>query len=481
MPDNFQLGWRMTFEFEDGRSEPIVLGYPLTVEFNIHRSGKEDSQYSVFNLYNLSRATSQTLFKDCLSDNEKGKWVNVYFEAGYNNQYSLAYRGRMLECNTYRDGGSTEVITEVVCFDLNPLRYIGKTYEAGTPVKDIISDVATMLDLELGSIGDFQKVIRDKVTISGKGVRELNQITGGCTYVDNGKLHVLAPNECVDTVIPEFNSRKIYGTPRRSQGFITFTSKLSTEIELFQLVTVNSDIQPESNGTVKVFDIKHTGTISGRVPCSATTTLTCWYGSSPRNVAVNTTIGAVEENQEQEQAQTNTENKSDLTKQFVKVKGEKIVPAETKQNISLKAVYEDIKENGASAKSLNQRVMRNILWKQVIQPNNLSGSQRPTYNNILNLYNTLKLLFDFIDKNAEGRTIIPTSGWRSKDNNAREGGKDNSKHLIGGAIDFKFSNPQLTAKYGKIFEKSWTQGWAGYYSNRNFIHIQVNGSKPDPK
>jgi hypothetical protein len=31
MTDNFQMNWRMTFVFEDGRSEPLTISYPLSV------------------------------------------------------------------------------------------------------------------------------------------------------------------------------------------------------------------------------------------------------------------------------------------------------------------------------------------------------------------------------------------------------------------------------------------------------------------
>ena len=70
-------------------------------------------------------------------------------------------------------------------------------------------------------------------------------------------------------------------------------------------------------------------------------------------------------------------------------------------------------------------------------------------------------------------------------NNRNVGGKTGSKHLQGLAIDFKFSTPALTREFGKgVFEAKWakqTQGWAGYYPDKNIIHIQLNSKKPDPK
>lgn len=485
--DNFQLGWRMTFEFEDGRSEKITLKYPLTVEFDIHRSGKVDNQNARFKLYNLNRSTRQLLFKDILSNNVRGEQVRVLFEAGYNGKYSLAYHGTLLECNSYRDGGSTEVITEMSCFDINPLKYIGKTYSVGTPVKDIIADVANMLQLELGSIGEFEKTVKENYTISGKALYELDKLTGGCAYVDNNKLHVLSPTECVKSERRKFHSGNIYGTPKRSEGFITFTSRLSTDITLMQLVDVESTIQPESNGVVKVFDIRHKGMISASVPCEANTTLTCWYGSSKRDVPVNVTFGipSGEEVTSVEDIKTNNAKVTSIHKDFVEIEDSKLIPITSGNRKGLYEVYKDIYTNGIGAKSLVSRVLGNIYWQDIIQHPNLSSSERPTYRHILNVYNTLTTLLGFIRKNIGNKAIICTSGWRSIQNNRNVGGKAESKHLQGLAIDFKFSTPALTREFGKgVFETKWakqTQGWAGYYPDKNIIHVQLNSKKPDPK
>ena len=89
---SFQLNWRMTFIFRDERSEPITIGSPLTVEFDIKRFGTASSNQATFSIYNLSRTTRDMIFKPLTDENTYDQRVEVIFEAGYGDNLSLIYR-----------------------------------------------------------------------------------------------------------------------------------------------------------------------------------------------------------------------------------------------------------------------------------------------------------------------------------------------------------------------------------------------------
>ena len=473
----------MTFEFNDKRSEPIVLAYPLTVEFDINRSLSMSEVSATFKLYNLSKPTRDLIHKDSYLARREEEQVRLVFECGYNDVYSIAFRGIIGECQSYLDGGSNEVITEIYCWDNAVYRYVNKTYNAGTSVREVLKDVAEALNLENGSNASFETTFRIPYTMNGKIINELQTLTAGCTFIDNGIMHTLKPMECLDYGVPIFNSNNIFGTPRRTETYVNFKTFLSPQIMLTQLVEIKDSIQNYYDGIVKVCDIKHVGSISGGVPCEAHTELLCYYGN-PQEV-VQEVLQNSEDNKDDENPKNNVAQK---IKDFVIVQGDKIKNKIYGKNGSLKYIYFDILENGNKAKSLNEYVPGTyITWREMIDSPNLDGYARPDLQHIENMYNLLHELLDFIRINIGNVKIMLRSAnrgdnlgaWRSQTNNKRVGGKRNSRHLTGRAIDFSFSNQKLNQEYYKIISKKWKKGFTGLYDWG--IHVQDESMQPDTK
>ena len=482
---NFQLNWRMTFTFRDNRSEPIVIGYPLTVNFDIKRFGDAKSTYSVFTIYNLSRATRDLIFKPLTDENLINQKIEVIFEAGYGDNLSVIYHGFVLECNSMRDAGSPDVKTIVSCYDDRPLMYINKTYSKDTPIKQIIRDVANTCDLTVDAIGNFKTMISIPYTTSGRAVDEMNVMTGSSVYVDNGKLMVLQPFEVVNDTILHFDSTSIFGTPSREGVYLKFRTKFCPEIMYTQLVEVLSDVQPQYNGIMKTMGIRHYGDISGGVPCSVETEITAWYGNWVKNLPTNITEAPIRTADNSETNMSDTENKS---KQYILVRDDEYMPVGELYAISLEQIYNDIKENGKNAKSLNKKLEisgTSITWSQVIQPDNFKYNELPKLDDIKNVFDTTYWLADFIRKNlgtSALRGLVITSGWRNKGNNdSLDNSSPNSLHLEGRALDFKFTSGITTEEAWKSAFIKWKYGYT-YLNTKTYpptIHVQIGSNKAD--
>lgn len=446
MTDNFQMNWRMTFVFEDRRSEPLTISYPLSVEFKINRTIANGDNRATFKIYNLNKATRKLIHKDINWNNTEYDRILIGFECGHGSNLSLAYQGYVYECQSYKDGGSPDVITEITCCDIAVYKYTGKTYSSNTPVSEIIDDIADVAGLNRGVVGDFSKIMSIPYTTNGTILNELNVLTGGSAFVDNNNLNSLNLYECIDNGILRFNSSNILGTPKRNQFYIVFDTLLTPSVILTQMVEIVSSIQEDYNGIVKVMDIVHSGMISASVECKAKTTLTCWYGMGGN---------------------------------FVYVKDGGNVPVISGQKVGLENIYLDIKANGVKAKSLNTVALDGITWRELIPNANLTGSQRPSFDDITRTYNTADLLVKFIKTNIGSVKYSIHGAWRSVSNNIAVGGVEDSKHLSGQAIDFSFGSPSKNKEYFKIFQQRWKRGSVLLYDWG--IHAQITSYKSDTK
>lgn len=106
----------------------------------------------------------------------------------------------------------------------------------------------------------------------------------------------------------------------------------------------------------------------------------------------------------------------------------------------------------------------------------------PFVYNEYNAYDNLSELVDnLLDPIRErfATPMIVTSGYRCKWLNALVGGKRNSQHRTGKAVDFYFSGftpKEMVQAFYEIAE-DFNYDQLIYYKGRHFIHISYNGSK----
>ena len=90
------------------------------------------------------------------------------------------------------------------------------------------------------------------------------------------------------------------------------------------------------------------------------------------------------------------------------------------------------------------------------------------------LLDTLYGIQGYLNAFGWSRALVITSGYRSAATNARladEGAAKNSMHLYGKAADITL--PGLSAKHLGQVAKYFQQGGVGFYTSRNFVHVDT--------
>ena len=437
-------------------TETTIVEYPITCKFNVVRGVFSDSNKATIQLYNLAPKTRNQIFQDQYTyDTEK--WKYVHLEAGWNGAMSLIFRGRILQAYSFKSGGQTDVITEIQAVALDIFDcYSSHTFATGTTFKDALKTMASdMPNITLGNIGTLEGTFQTPTTFDGTSIEQINKLTGGHAFVDNGVLNVLMNNEVLDVPAPVISdSTTLLETPMRRDANLEVKTLFLPDLIVSQLVEVKSEVQTQFNGQYKLVGFTHDCLISPTQAGTRTTQLTLWIGPLLPNASIALT------------GQTQTQS-------FNKVKGEKIQPVLIAQPADVQSVYRYIQSNNGAIP--NTKITKNISWREMLGNDNTNAERKSevTIGVLSNVYNTAQTLQRFLNTYYPGRTVQITSGWRSTANNRRCKGQPKSKHLYGLAVDFKVNGVD-----SKDTIKKLSGSWSGYVQQYpNFCHAQMNPGK----
>ena len=253
--------------------EIITIDYPLTINFSITRSEYTQASTASFEILNLSETTRSKLYKD---RQDTTKYVVVEFYAGYetdNTKLPLCFAGDVLECYSYKDGGSTEYKTEISTMSggMNRTQF-SSNFEmaANTDPKLIIQKLASDLSIQVGKISP--NVLKQITPASratpfvGNTYELLKTYVNGHCFIDNNRLYVLAEDDTITGNLMILNvDTGLMGTPKRRDSVLEVTMLFEPNLELCQKLTLTSLTAPYLNDTYKVIGFSHNGTISGAV------------------------------------------------------------------------------------------------------------------------------------------------------------------------------------------------------------------------
>ena len=306
MIKQFDARYRVTVY---SNTETTIVEYPITCKFNVVRGVFSQSSKATIQLYNLAPKTRNQIFQDQLNL-DKSKWKYVHLEAGWNGTMSLIFRGRIMQAYSFKSGGQTDVITEIQAVALDIFDYgTYHTFAAGTTFKDALKTMASdMPNVVLGNTGNLEGTFQTPTTFSGSAISQINKLTGGHSFVDNGMLNTLMTNEVIDVPVPVISdSTTLLETPMRRDANLEVKTLFLPDLIAGQLVEVKSEVQTQFNGQYKLVGFTHDCLISPTQAGSRTTQLTLWIGPLLPNANIALT------------GQTQTQ-------QFSKVKGEKVSP-----------------------------------------------------------------------------------------------------------------------------------------------------------
>lgn len=391
--------------------------YPnlLTINLDINRNTFASSNECHLQILNLSRSHRQVMYHDRYRP-DKVIWLEIM--AGYGQNLSLIFRGKVLQSYSYMRGN--DMITDIQAIDVGFMDYVkdgrhvnytSMTLEAGTSKSEAIKRIAADMEdgTKIGSIGKIGDTkYQTPVSFLGNAFFTLDTITGGHVFVDMGKINVLSDKEVLEVgKIPVISAETgLLGTPMRREGQLEVDILFEPSYVVGQLVEMHTITGVDQfNGLFKVIGIHHTGTISAASCGTLKTRLNLWYG----NRLPNTDSTYVSEEQT-----------------FSKVKNEDVTPVVNNVPKSCQDVYEYIKTHNGEVP--NWKVGNTTIgWRNVI-----SDGARPQLWVINNLYQICGLVQETV---GIGVKINVNNGYRTPNENKSAKGSSTSLHMQGKALD----------------------------------------------
>lgn len=444
---NYKLVYTVPPTTTEKDAEVITISSPLTVEFDITRNTFAQSNTATFRLTNLAPSTRDKIFQDKYNI---FRYCFVDFYAGYGDQLSLLFTGKVMQAYSERQG--TEMVTEIQAMDNDIIQsYSMHTFEAGTSKTDVIKTLASdMPNTQLNAVGNQGGVLANRLICDDLTFVAINKVTGNSAFIDLGKLNVLNNNEVLkDVEIYKIDSDTgLLGTPKRRDAQLEVDMIFEPRITVGQLVEIESSTASIFDGQFKVIGIHHAGIISGAVAGEARTTLNLFIGALiPNSNQIFTGVGA--------------------TEPLSEVKGMgNVTPVNKEVLSSIREVRAYlIKHNRVPDK----KITHGIKWTNVLQNYAKQGGV-PSLDVLVNLYGVATQLQAFVDRFYPGNKIVINSGWRSQSYNATiPGSAPRSAHILGKALDFNIPGQTLYYVYQNV-RKYWS-GW--FHMGNSYIHVNT--------
>lgn len=441
---------------KQNQEDDIIVTSPIACKGTISRGVFSNSNKAEIELFNLASKTRDQIYQDPYQDADNSKLLRV--EVGYSEDDTVqqVFFGRILQAYSMKTSGSTEVVTKIsaLCLDLFNMSSI--TFEAGTSKRDAIKtlkeDLPNISSLTLGNVnGEF----KTPTTFDGNTLEQINKIAGGSATIDNDHLSVCLLNEVIDVPVPIIsNDNVLLDTPMRKGMQLELNFIMQPYLMVNQLLQIDSKIFSTFNGQYKVIGFTHNFLISESVAGQKTTKATVLIGdmlnSSPISVSGDPNY-----------------------RTFNKVKVEQITPVKGEGAKDISRVYQYIKNHSGTPPTW--KVVGNITWYDLLKNDNWESEilQEINIPKLANCYVTATNVFKIANQYFKGKRISVNSCWRSVRNNKKWGGKANSKHLQGLAMDFLIDGVSRTEVYN-LFAKAWGGGIGYVYTKKGFVHVQID-------
>lgn len=192
----------------------------------------------------------------------------------------LLFEGRVQQCTSEKQGGSTEFITQVQAWagaDFMQFGYLNVTVAKGTSLKDIL-DLATkdLKDIKVGYITpDIPDIPRNR-TFIGQTMDLLKRNYAGYeVFVNKGELNVLGDRDVIPGEVQVITDQSgLLGSPRRANAYVECDMIFEPQLTAGQAILLLSDSLNWMNQAYKIVKVHHHGIISPNIGGSLITTVT---------------------------------------------------------------------------------------------------------------------------------------------------------------------------------------------------------------
>lgn len=269
----FQRNYRCEFEIGDqdisGNRTPkhnVTVAYPFTLQFSITRNAYSECNTAQMRFFNLDSKVQALLWRDMY---QASKYVQIKLYAGYGDNMPLIFQGLTQKCNSYRQSGATEVITEIQANDMSYLfqyGFVDATLSKDTKANDLFTSLLEEIpDIQVGFISDDVAPLKRDTTYFGQTMDVITRdYSKYQIFIDNGNLHVLGERDIIpssENYVVTANSG-LLGSPIRSDTTIELDMLFEPGITVGQAIVLRTDTLENLNGTYKVIGMNHNGMIS---------------------------------------------------------------------------------------------------------------------------------------------------------------------------------------------------------------------------
>lgn len=267
---------------------------PLTIKFRVTNNSLFSCGTATFQIYNLTQDVRNDLFQDAYQIGN-ASYRQIQFAAGYQADSAnpgaitlpIIYQGNVITAFSYRQG--PDWITEISALDGGfavDNGVVNLTKPSPWNFEDAMSDIVNQMpNVKLGVIGTFDLTNSRGITFGGsswEAITQAVQAQNAQAFINKEQVYILQQWEYIDGTglldkLSEENG--IIGSPRPQDGLVRVVLIFEPRLEVGQ--QINLEVQDPSlanskNGSYKVLQLVHTGTISGAV-CETLTTEVTMY------------------------------------------------------------------------------------------------------------------------------------------------------------------------------------------------------------
>lgn len=261
----------------------IEVKNPFTLEFAVKRSTLASANTGAFKITNLAPETRNRIYHDKY---DTLNFKSVELRAGYGSNDPLIFKGNVKEAQSYREEGSTSVITSIDGYDGGfALVNAFSSWTLNGPkskqevIAQFLNDMARQPGVELGAVSVFGGTYPRGRSVCAPTAGLLATETGNRFYIDNGRMYCLRDDDSIQGDIAVISADTgLLGSPRRADTFITCEILFEPRFLIGQLVELRSNVNTFMNGIYKVMGIEHYGTISDAVGGKCKTIVNLWVG-----------------------------------------------------------------------------------------------------------------------------------------------------------------------------------------------------------
>jgi hypothetical protein len=219
----------------------------IRIEFDISKTISSSKNTASITIYNLAETTRHSIGKE---------FDSITLEAGYSppgeaGNVGVIFKGAVRDVEHRREGPNIKTI--ITCGDGDAaLRRatISKSYQAGTPVKDVIEDIAKEMEAKGLSRGEFKypealesKTFKRPYAACGSCSREMDIISRGNGFYwssQNETLEVIPSDGFVGMIAVISPETGMIGTPALTDNGVRVSALLNPEIRPNRRVQIKS-------------------------------------------------------------------------------------------------------------------------------------------------------------------------------------------------------------------------------------------------